>query len=145
MGRSRNALWVRPSIWLRGLRQKVEKCSTFQAVPDPSANQIVVMQINPTRFLDPFCNNKHEEAGKICPLYIFKEMWNNRIVFSHLLFMSSFVLISTHRLCRGRRFDWLQYASTKTDALFTLHATVGGWPRACLTYYRGLVFVIKLI
>ena len=92
-----------------------------------------------------FCNNKQEEAGKILPLYFFKEMRNDRIVFSHLLFVSSFVLISTHRLCRGRRFDWLQYASTKTDALFTLHATVGGWPRACLTYYRGLVFVIKLI
>ena len=42
---------------------KVEasKCSTFQAAPDPSANQIAVME-NP-RLLDPFRNNKQEEAG----------------------------------------------------------------------------------
>jgi hypothetical protein len=78
MGRSRNALWVRPSFRLRGLRQKVEKCSTFQAALDPSG------QIHSRHFLDPFCNNKQEEAGKIWPLYIFKEMWNNKIVFSHL-------------------------------------------------------------
>ena len=108
---------VGPSIRLRGRCQKVEKCSTFQAAPDPSANQIEVMQIHSTRFLDPFCNNKKEEAGKIRPVNIFKEMWNNRIVFSHL-FVSSFVWISTHRICRGRRFDWLQYASTKTNPLY---------------------------
>jgi hypothetical protein len=71
MRRSQNALWVRPSIWLRGLRQKVEKCSTLQAAPDPSANQIAVMQIHSTRLLDPFCNNKQEEEGKICLLYFF--------------------------------------------------------------------------
>ena len=113
MGRSRNALWVRPSIWLRGLRQKVEKCSTFQTAPDPSANQIAVMQINPTRFLDPFCNNKHEEAGKICPLYNFQEMWNNRIVFSHLLFGSSFVLISTPYITA--RFFLLNFLTQATE------------------------------
>ena len=110
LGRSRNALWVCPSIRLRGLRQKVEKCST-----DPSANQIVVMQMHSTLFLDPFCNNKQEEAGKIRPLYILQELWNNRIVFSHLLFVSSFVFLSTHRLCSRKRFDWLQYASTDTS------------------------------
>ena len=73
MGRSRNALWVRPSIWLRGLRQKVEKCSTFHAAPDPSANQIAVMQMQSTRFLDPFCNNKQEEAVKIQPHIFLKK------------------------------------------------------------------------
>ena len=83
-------MWVRPSIWLRGLRQKVEKLSTFQAAPDPSANQIAVMQIHSPRLLDPFCNNKQEERGKIRPFF-FKEMGNDRIVRSHVLFVSSFV------------------------------------------------------
>ena len=41
------------------------------AEADPSANQIVAMQIHSTRLLDPFCNNKQEEAGKIRPLYVF--------------------------------------------------------------------------
>ncbi|CAL8258389.1 unnamed protein product [Gadus morhua 'NCC'] len=117
MGRSRNALWVRPSIRLRGLRQKVEKRSTFQAAPDPAANQITVMQIHFTRFRDPFCNNKLEEAGKIWPLYIFLKKCG--IIG---LFVYSFVLIFTHRLCRGRRFNWLQYASTKTSPLYVRHA-----------------------
>ena len=42
MGRTRNALWVNPFHQLRCLRQKVEKCFTFQAATDPSANQIVL-------------------------------------------------------------------------------------------------------
>ena len=57
------------------------------------------MQTHFTRLLDPFCNNKHEEAGNIWPLNFFKEMWNDRIVYSHLLFVSSFVFICTHWLC----------------------------------------------
>ena len=57
---------------------------------------MAVLQINSTRFLDPFCNNKQGEAGKI--------RRNDRIVFGHLLFASSFV--STHRLCSGKLFDW---------------------------------------
>ena len=36
-GRSPNALWVNPICCLR---QKVEKCSTFQAAMEPSANQM---------------------------------------------------------------------------------------------------------
>ena len=85
MGRSRNALWVRQSIRLRGLLQKVEKCSTLQAAADPSANQFLVMQIHATRLLDPLCNNKQEEAGKICPLYFLKKCGMIRFSFWVLL------------------------------------------------------------
>ena len=91
MGRSRNALRVRPFCRLRGLRQILEKCSTVQAATDPSANQIAVMQIHSTRLLDAFCNNKQEESGKIRTLYFFKEMGNDRIVRSHLLFCISHI------------------------------------------------------
>jgi hypothetical protein len=44
------------------------------------------------------------------------------IVCSHLLFKSSFVFISTHWVCSGKRFDWLQYASTKNSPLYVRHA-----------------------
>ena len=53
-GRSRNALWVRPFRRLRGLRQKVEKFSTFQAATDPSANQIA-----------GYANTLHATTGSI--------------------------------------------------------------------------------
>ena len=59
-----------------------------------------------------FAIKEQEEAGyRICRLYFFKEMWNDGIVFSHLLFVSSFVFLATHRLCCRKRFDWLQCAS----------------------------------
>ena len=89
MGRSRNALWVCPSIRLGDLHQKLEKISTFQAATDPSGNQIAVIQIHSTRLL-----------------IFLKKCGINRIVFSHL-FASSFVFLSTNRLCSRKRFDWL--------------------------------------
>ena len=88
----------------------VKKLRNVHLFRHRSANQIAVMQIHSTRFLDPFCNNKQEE------------MCNDRIVFSHLLFASSFVFISTYRHCSGKRFDWLQYASTEISPLYVRHA-----------------------
>ena len=105
--------YLRPSIWLHGLRQKVVKCYTFQAVPDPSANQIAVMQ---THFPGSILHNKPEEARRIWP-FIFKEMWSNRIVFSHLLFVSSFELISTHRLCSITLQRLIPYTSDTPSAI----------------------------
>ena len=95
-----------PSIRLRGLRQKVEKRSTFQEAADPSANQIAVMQLHSAHLLDTFCNNKQEEDGN-WPFIFFKEMWNHRIVLSHL-FVSSSAFLSTHQLCSGKRFNLSQ-------------------------------------
>ena len=88
----------------------VKKLRNVHLFRHRSANQIAVMQIHSTRFLDPFCNNKQEE------------MCNDRIVFSHLFFASSFVFISTYRHCSGKRFDWLQYASTEISPLYVRHA-----------------------
>ena len=128
MGCSQNAFWVRPSIRLRCLCQKVKKFSTFQAAADPLANQITVMQIQSTHLFDPFLNNKQEKSG--CYI-LFDEMWNDRIVFCHLWFVSSFVFISIHRLCSGKRFDWLQYVSTKTSPLYVRHALGNPSTDAC--------------
>ena len=66
-GRSRNALWVNPFCWLRCLRQKVEKCSTFQAVTDPSANQ-VVSPLRPTHALSSVDGHVQCERGVGPPL-----------------------------------------------------------------------------
>ena len=42
---------------------------------DPSANQITVMQIHCKRLLDPFCNNKQEEAGQCICAYLQNAIW----------------------------------------------------------------------
>ena len=55
---------------------------------------------------------KQERYGRYL---FFKEMWND---------LSSLVFISTYRHCSGKRFDWLQYASTDTSPLYVRHALV---------------------
>ena len=55
MGRSRNALWVRPFHRLCLLRSEIENIFTFQAVTDPSANQIALCGQIPLKVCPPIC------------------------------------------------------------------------------------------
>ena len=104
MGRSQNGLLVRPFCRLRCLCQKVENFSGSNGSVGQSdcgyANTLhattgsILLDPGPTG-----SSNKQEEAGNIRLLCFFKECGIDRIVFSHLLFVSSSVFISTHRLC----------------------------------------------
>ena len=53
MGRSPNALWVRPFRHLRLLRSEVEKILSFQAATDPSANQLALCGANSIEGVSP--------------------------------------------------------------------------------------------
>ena len=94
MGRSRNALWVRPSVhsppWPASKKLRNIKLFRRPRIRRP-------IRSHSTRLLDPFCNNKQEKSGR----YIFLRKCGMIGLFLVSCLCHLLVFISTHPVVAG--------------------------------------------